>query len=135
MHSVFAAPSILLESSGSVGLTFVMWTIGALVSAAGTAVYVEFGTVIDLPIRLRQLYSSPFVGLTTERWREGVLGVHIPPPTVPDHMRICFVRDLPSEICDVFVRLVPHASTRVIYQLPALLLENVNCLSVYVGDV
>lgn len=41
---VFAAPSILLESSGSVGLTFVMWIIGASVSAAGAAVYVEFGT-------------------------------------------------------------------------------------------
>lgn len=41
---VFAAPSVILKSSGSVGLTFVMWIIGALVSAAGTAVYVEFGT-------------------------------------------------------------------------------------------
>ncbi|KAI5995149.1 APC amino acid permease [Pisolithus albus] len=41
---VFAAPSVILRSSGSVGLTFVMWIIGALVSAAGTAVYVEFGT-------------------------------------------------------------------------------------------
>lgn len=41
---VFAAPSVILKSSGSVGLTFMMWIIGALVSAAGTAVYVEFGT-------------------------------------------------------------------------------------------
>ncbi|KAF8137080.1 APC amino acid permease [Boletus edulis] len=41
---VFAAPSIILNSSGSVGMTFVMWILGALVSAAGTAVYVEFGT-------------------------------------------------------------------------------------------
>jgi hypothetical protein len=30
---------------GSVGMTFVMWIVGALVAAAGTAVYVEFGTV------------------------------------------------------------------------------------------
>jgi hypothetical protein len=42
---VFAAPSIILNSSGSVGMTFVMWIVGALVAAAGTAVYVEFGTV------------------------------------------------------------------------------------------
>lgn len=42
---VFAAPSIILNSSGSVGMTFVMWILGALVAAAGTAVYVEFGTV------------------------------------------------------------------------------------------
>ncbi|KAF8834677.1 amino acid transporter [Paxillus ammoniavirescens] len=41
---VFAAPSIILNSSGSVGMTFVMWVLGALVAAAGTAVYVEFGT-------------------------------------------------------------------------------------------
>lgn len=26
-------------------MTFVMWILGALVSAAGTAVYIEFGTV------------------------------------------------------------------------------------------
>ncbi|KAH7882813.1 APC amino acid permease [Phlebopus sp. FC_14] len=41
---VFAAPSLILKSSGSVGMTFVMWALGALVAAAGTAVYVEFGT-------------------------------------------------------------------------------------------
>ncbi|KAF8548809.1 amino acid transporter [Imleria badia] len=41
---VFATPSLILNSSGSVGMTFVMWILGALVSAAGTAVYVEFGT-------------------------------------------------------------------------------------------
>ena len=43
--SVFAAPSIILNSSGSVGMTFVMWILGALVAATGTAVYIEFGTV------------------------------------------------------------------------------------------
>ncbi|KIK89065.1 hypothetical protein PAXRUDRAFT_802174 [Paxillus rubicundulus Ve08.2h10] len=41
---VFAAPSIILNSSGSVGMTFVIWILGALIAAAGTAVYVEFGT-------------------------------------------------------------------------------------------
>ncbi|KAG2354976.1 APC amino acid permease [Suillus spraguei] len=41
---VFAAPSIILRSSGSVGMTFVMWILGALVASAGTAVYIEFGT-------------------------------------------------------------------------------------------
>ncbi|KAF8438852.1 APC amino acid permease [Boletus edulis BED1] len=41
---VFATPSIILNSSGSVGIAFVMWILGALVAAAGTAVYVEFGT-------------------------------------------------------------------------------------------
>ncbi|KAG9311599.1 APC amino acid permease [Chiua virens] len=41
---VFMVPSIILTSSGSVGMTFVMWILGALVATAGTAVYVEFGT-------------------------------------------------------------------------------------------
>ncbi|TDL24533.1 amino acid transporter [Rickenella mellea] len=41
---IFATPSLILKSSGSVGMTFVMWTLGALVAAAGTAVYVELGT-------------------------------------------------------------------------------------------
>ncbi|KAH7910143.1 APC amino acid permease [Hygrophoropsis aurantiaca] len=43
---VFAAPSIILRSSGSVGMTFIMWILGSLVAAAGTAVFVEFGTGI-----------------------------------------------------------------------------------------
>ena len=29
-------------------MTFVMWVLGALVAATGTAVYVEFGTVRDI---------------------------------------------------------------------------------------
>ncbi|KAJ8586141.1 amino acid transporter [Rhizopogon salebrosus TDB-379] len=41
---VFAAPSVILRTSGSVGMTFVMWILGALVASAGTAVYLEFGT-------------------------------------------------------------------------------------------
>ena len=32
-------------SSGSVGMTFVMWILGALVAATGTVVYIESGTV------------------------------------------------------------------------------------------
>jgi hypothetical protein len=59
MSSVFAAPSIILRSSGSVGMTFVMWIIGALVASAGTAVYVEFGTVGDSDRLLLSLLISP----------------------------------------------------------------------------
>ncbi|KIM60088.1 hypothetical protein SCLCIDRAFT_16388 [Scleroderma citrinum Foug A] len=42
--SIFSAPSVILRSCGSVGITFVVWIIGALVSAAGTAVFIELGT-------------------------------------------------------------------------------------------
>ncbi|KAF8838467.1 hypothetical protein BDN67DRAFT_91312 [Paxillus ammoniavirescens] len=43
-NRIFAGPSIILNSSGGIGITFVMWILGALVAAAGTAVYIEFGT-------------------------------------------------------------------------------------------
>ncbi|KAK7678702.1 hypothetical protein QCA50_018284 [Cerrena zonata] len=43
---IFATPSVILRSSGSVGLSLVLWLIGALVAACGTAVYIELGTGI-----------------------------------------------------------------------------------------
>ncbi|KAJ7622004.1 high-affinity methionine permease [Mycena polygramma] len=41
---IFATPSSILASAGSVGLALFMWVIGALIAASGLAVYVEFGT-------------------------------------------------------------------------------------------
>ncbi|GJE86598.1 amino acid permease [Phanerochaete sordida] len=43
---IFATPSVILRSSGSVGLSLAMWLLGALVAACGTAVYIELGTGI-----------------------------------------------------------------------------------------
>lgn len=43
--SIFATPSVILRASGSVGLSFVMWLLGATIAACGTAVYIELGTV------------------------------------------------------------------------------------------
>lgn len=45
LYRIFATPSVILRSSGSVGLSLVMWLLGALVAACGTAVYIELGTV------------------------------------------------------------------------------------------
>lgn len=45
LSSIFATPSIILRASGSVGFSLVMWTLGAAFAAAGTAVYIELGTV------------------------------------------------------------------------------------------
>ncbi|KAG6825519.1 hypothetical protein H0H92_003419 [Tricholoma furcatifolium] len=42
---IYATPSVILRTSGSVGVALVMWLIGALIAAAGTMVYVELGTV------------------------------------------------------------------------------------------
>ncbi|KAJ7062146.1 APC amino acid permease [Mycena amicta] len=41
---IFATPSVILHSSGSVGVALLMWVLGALIAAAGTTVYVELGT-------------------------------------------------------------------------------------------
>ncbi|TEB31036.1 APC amino acid permease [Coprinellus micaceus] len=41
---IYATPSNILRSSGSVGVDFIMWVIGALIAVCGTSVYVELGT-------------------------------------------------------------------------------------------
>ncbi|KAJ7459976.1 APC amino acid permease [Mycena galericulata] len=41
---IYATPSVILRTSGSVGVALLMWLLGALLAAAGTAVYVELGT-------------------------------------------------------------------------------------------
>ncbi|KAF5340173.1 hypothetical protein D9758_014988 [Tetrapyrgos nigripes] len=43
-YRIFATPSVILRTSGSVGVAFLMWIIGALIAAVGTAVYIELGT-------------------------------------------------------------------------------------------
>ncbi|KAF5387547.1 hypothetical protein D9757_006562 [Collybiopsis confluens] len=41
---IFATPSVILRTSGSVGISFLMWICGALIAAMGTAVYIELGS-------------------------------------------------------------------------------------------
>ncbi|KAF7343865.1 High affinity methionine permease [Mycena sanguinolenta] len=41
---IFATPSVILLSSGSVGIALLMWVLGAVIAIAGTTVYVELGT-------------------------------------------------------------------------------------------
>lgn len=48
MDRIFATPSVILRSAGSVGMALVMWVIGAIVTATGFAVYLEYGTVSAL---------------------------------------------------------------------------------------
>ncbi|KAF8518435.1 high affinity methionine permease [Hysterangium stoloniferum] len=43
---IYATPSTILRASGSVGLSLVSWVVGAIITAVGMAVYVEFGTGI-----------------------------------------------------------------------------------------
>ncbi|KAI9825522.1 MAG: hypothetical protein M1819_000514 [Sarea resinae] len=43
---IFATPGTILSLTGSVGLALFIWVAGMLISLAGTAVYLEFGTAI-----------------------------------------------------------------------------------------
>ncbi|KAJ6788805.1 hypothetical protein PWT90_02808 [Aphanocladium album] len=43
---IFATPATILAQCGSVGLTLFIWVVGMLIAAAGTAVYMEFGTAM-----------------------------------------------------------------------------------------
>ncbi|OAA56720.1 high affinity methionine permease [Niveomyces insectorum RCEF 264] len=43
---IFATPGTIVGLSGSVGLSLFIWLAGMLIAAAGTAVYLEFGTAI-----------------------------------------------------------------------------------------
>lgn len=43
---IFATPGTILELSGSVGLSLIMWVAGTFIALAGTAVYLEWGTAI-----------------------------------------------------------------------------------------
>ena len=49
-NRIFATPSVILRSSGSVGFSLIMWLLGAAVAACGTAVYIELGTVSSVQI-------------------------------------------------------------------------------------
>lgn len=43
---IFATPATILELSGSVGLSLLMWVFGMAIACAGMAVFLEFGTAI-----------------------------------------------------------------------------------------
>ncbi|KAF9005181.1 amino acid/polyamine transporter I [Cyathus striatus] len=43
---IFATPSMILSLSGSVGLSLIMWVIGALIAMAGMQVYIVWGTAL-----------------------------------------------------------------------------------------
>lgn len=43
---IFATPSLILSLSGSVGVSMVMWIVGAIIAAAGMQVYIIWGTAL-----------------------------------------------------------------------------------------
>lgn len=90
INSIYATPSIILRASGSVGVTFVMWLLGVTIAAAGTAVYIELGTVRDINYTLPRL-TRIYAGLASE-WRGKELSrVYIPTAQIFDYLHICCV--------------------------------------------
>ncbi|KAF8678630.1 hypothetical protein AX14_004685 [Amanita brunnescens Koide BX004] len=41
---IYASPGLILHSAGSVGMALILWVLGSLIAAAGTFVYLEYGT-------------------------------------------------------------------------------------------
>ena len=70
MDRIFATPSVILRSAGSVGMALTMWLIGAIIAAAGSAVYLEYGTVSIMNSMRVDIYQSGVTGATPERRRE-----------------------------------------------------------------
>ena len=70
MDRIFATPSVILRSAGSVGMALTMWLIGAIIAAAGSAVYLEYGTVSVINSRSVGIYRSGVTDATPERRRE-----------------------------------------------------------------
>ena len=67
---IYATPSNILRSSGSVGVSLIMWLVGALIAACGTTVYIELGTVCLVLFLLGPcLYFLPrdFLGVEARR--------------------------------------------------------------------
>ncbi|KAF8838468.1 amino acid transporter [Paxillus ammoniavirescens] len=83
---VFAGASIILNSAGSVGVTFVMWIIGAFVAAAGTAVYIELGTGLPRSggdkVYLEFIYRRPAFMASCIYALYGILSGWMAPPSV-----------------------------------------------------
>lgn len=81
LDRIFATPSIILRSSGSVGMSLLMWMIGAAVASAGTAVYLELGTVSYSNLSNHNklaVVTENIPGLTKKRRGESLPGVYLP---------------------------------------------------------
>ncbi|KAG6915949.1 hypothetical protein DXG01_009171 [Tephrocybe rancida] len=74
---VFSTPSTILTHSGSVGMSLTMWLLGAAISAAGTQVYITWGTAFPRnggeKNYLEYLFRKPRYLITSMYASNGVL--------------------------------------------------------------
>ena len=112
-NRIYATPSNILRSSGSVGVSLIMWLVGALIAGCGTTVYIELGTVCCFvfcllnPIYQPCLYS--YQGTSSE-WRgEKLPRIHLPSSQI--HGDVHFYRLYPHNgkptICRFYCNIHP----------------------------
>jgi len=92
MDRIFATPSVILRSAGSVGVALTMWLIGAIIATAGSAVYLEYGTVSVINCMNADIYQSGVTDATPERRREELSRIHLQASQVYGNLRLCRVR-------------------------------------------
>jgi hypothetical protein len=94
-NRIYATPSNILRSSGSVGVSMIMWLAGALIAACGTTVYIELGTVcffFSSNLIFGPAHTS-YQG-TSSQWRRKELPrIHLPPSQI--HGDVYFYRIYP----------------------------------------
>ena len=87
---IFATPSVILRSAGSVGVALVMWLFGAVVAATGSAVYLEYGTVsVVSPLRTLT-YRNGATDSTPERRREELPRICLQTSQVYGDVCLCY---------------------------------------------
>ena len=91
MDRIFATPSVILRSAGSVGVALTMWLIGAIIATAGSAVYLEYGTV-SVDCMNVDMYQGGVTDATPERRREELSRIRLQASQVYGNLRLCRVR-------------------------------------------
>ena len=89
---VFATPSVILRSAGSVGMALTMWLLGAAVVSTGSAVYLEYGTVSTFSPSRMSTHRNEVTGTTPERRREELPRRCLQTPQVYGDVRLCYKR-------------------------------------------
>ena len=87
--SIYAAPGLILHSAGSVGVALILWVLGSLIAAAGTYVYLEYGTVSSLIFDNWCLLIPRFPESTEKRRREELPRIYLSSTSIPHDVYIC----------------------------------------------
>jgi hypothetical protein len=91
LDRIFATPSVILRSAGSVGMALVMWLLGATVAATGSAVYLEYGTVsVLIPFESLDILNWA-TDTTSKRRREELSRIRLQTPQVYGDVCLCYV--------------------------------------------